>query len=151
ALRGCKAPLEHAKPDPLFEGYLIADDRESTREELRKACPLPSASDFEAVASVVERARDDKFSLVCQLVKAGHHGRVYALIDCVNRLDPLAHVERAERAAVGGDTRVCGDRLSVDEQAARDERGVDVAQGVHDALDRDASQRPTTERDVEAL
>jgi hypothetical protein len=28
---------------------------------------------------------------------------------------------------------------------------VDVAQGVHDALDRDASQRPAAERDVETL
>ena len=32
-----------------------------------------------------------------------------------------------------------------------DEDGVDVAQGVHDALDRDASQRPAAERNGEAL
>jgi hypothetical protein len=43
------------------------------------------------------------------------------------------------------------DRLCVDEQTVWGERSVDVAQGVHDALDWDASQRPAAERDVEAF
>jgi hypothetical protein len=40
--------------------------------------------------------------------------------------------------------------LGVDENSIGSERDVDVAQGVHDALEWDASQRPAAERDVES-
>jgi hypothetical protein len=43
------------------------------------------------------------------------------------------------------------DRLRVDEESGRGERGVNVAQSVHDALERDASQGPATKREVETL
>lgn len=77
---------------------------------------MPGAGDRQAVGAVVKGARDEKVSLICQLVEASGNGLVDALIDCMDRLDPLAHVERAERGVVGGHTRVRTDRLRVDEQ-----------------------------------
>jgi hypothetical protein len=41
--------------------------------------------------------------------------------------------------------------LCVDQESFWHQRGVEVAQDVHDVLDRDASQRPAAERDVETL
>jgi len=149
--RGSQSASKHAKPYVLREAYRLAHDCKSIREQLRHASPLPGAGDFQAVRAIVEDARDDELSVVCQLVEASGKGLVDALIDCVDRLDPLAHVERAELAVVGGHTRVRRDRLRINKQTVWGERSVDVAQGVHDALDRDASQRPAAERDVEAF
>ena len=149
--RGSQSASKHAKPYVLLEAYRLAYDCKSIREQLRHAGPLPGAGDFQAVTAVVEDARDDELSVVCQLVEASGNGLVDALIDCVDRLYPLAHVERAELAVAGGHTRVRRDRLRINKQTVCGERSVDVAQGVHDALDRDASQRPAAERDVEAL
>jgi hypothetical protein len=117
-------------------------DRESLYQRPRNASPSPGASDFEAVGAVVEDALDDEFTLVCHVVEACDDRVVDALIDSEDRLDPLAHVERAKLGAIRSHKGMRGDRLGVDEQTVRDEGGVDVAQGVHDALDRDASQRP---------
>jgi hypothetical protein len=135
----------------LIDGYLIAYGCEMGGERWRHACSPPGADDLEAVRPIAERVSDDKRSLRSLLEETGGDGLGDALVDGVNRLDPLAHVERSELVAVGGDARLWPDRLRVDEEAAGGEGGVDVAQSVHDALDRDASQRPAAERDVEAL
>jgi len=148
--RFCSA-LERAKPNPLLQRDVVADSCQPIRERPWHLRSLPALRDLDAVPAVVERARDDEFSLCCQHVKAGDDRLVDALIDCVNRFDPLAHVEHAKLSVVGCDTRVRGDRLGVDQQPVGDEDGVDVAQGVHDALERDASQRPAAERDVESF
>lgn len=145
------AAPKHPNPYLLLDGYRIGQVRESIREPLGNTCASPGAGDREALGTVVEHARDDEVSLGYRLVETGRDGLVDSFIDCLDRLDPGAHVDRAERSAVGGDTEVRSDRLRVDEEAVRDERRVDVVQGVHDALDRDASQRPAAERDVEAF
>src|SRR6266540_6405372 len=69
----------------------------------------------------------------------------------MDRVEPVAHVERAAGDAVGGDRWASRDRLRVDEDRVGGERGVDVVQGVHDALEWNASQGPAAEGDVEAL
>jgi hypothetical protein len=135
----------------LIDGYLIAYGCESIRERLRHVCSPPVADGLEAVRPVVERVPDDERSPVCLPEETGGDGLGDALIDGANRLKPLVHIERSELVAVGGDAGMRPDRLRVNEQAAGDEGGVDVAQGVHDALQRDASQRPAAEPDVEAL
>src|SRR5439155_19398287 len=59
--------------------------------------------------------------------------------------------ECPELAGAALDRRVSRDRLRVDHETAREQRRVDVAQGVHDALGWHASQRPATQREVEPL
>ena len=74
-----------------------------------------------------------------------------SLVDCTDRPSPVTHVERPEGRAVGSDPGAWRDGLRVDDDASLGEDGVDVAQGVHDALKGNASQRPTAKRDVEPL
>jgi hypothetical protein len=150
-LRVRRSASKHAEAYLLIDGYLIAYGCESIRERLRHVCSPPVADGLEAVRPVVERVPDDKRSPVCLREETGGDGLGDALIDGANRLKPLVHIERSELVAVGGDAGMRPDRLRVNEQAAGDEGGVDVAQGVHDALQRDASQRPAAEPDVEAL
>jgi hypothetical protein len=90
------APPQHAKAHLLLDGDVIGYERESIRERLRNACPLPGGRDRQAVGTVVEGARNDEHSLVCQFVKARDDRLVDAVIDCVNRRDPLTHVEPPE-------------------------------------------------------
>jgi hypothetical protein len=142
---------KHAEAYLLIDSYRIAYGCESIGEQLRYACPSPGACDLQAVRAVVEPAPDNEGSLDCPLVQTRGDGLGDALIDCTNRLEPLVHIERSQLVAVGSDQGLRTDRLRIDEQAAGDKRGMDVAQGVHDALDRHASQRPAAERDVEAL
>jgi len=146
-----RSASKHAEAYMLIDGHVVAHGRQSVGERLRHACPSPVAGDLQAVRPVVERAPDDQRSLDRPLEEAGGDGLGDARVDGANRLEPLLHVERSQLVAVGGDTWLRTDRLRVDEQAAGDERVVDVAQGVHDALGRDASQRPAAQRDVEAL
>src|SRR5207247_1228751 len=70
---------------------------------------------------------------------------------CVNRVEPVAHVERPELAAIRRNGWPGRHRLGVDENSIGRERDVDVAQGMHDALEGDTSQGPAAERDVESL
>jgi hypothetical protein len=78
----------------------------------------------------------------CDL-EASVHGR--------DRLDPGAHVEFAVWPVGSADQRRSPDRLRVEEHAIVGEGGVKQTQDVHDALRLDASQRPSTEGDVEPL
>ena len=118
ALRGQAS--KHAEAYLLIEGYWIPYGCESSGEWSRHACSLPGSGDFEAVGAVVEGAPDDKRSLDGPLVETGVDRFVDVLIDGVNRLDPLAHIERPELIAVGGDAGLWSDRLRVDEQAVKD-------------------------------
>jgi hypothetical protein len=63
--------------------------------------------------------------------------------------DELGLLEDADRAAAGLDLFL-GYRVQVDHRSARDEKLVDVAQGVHDALTFDSSQRRGEQGQVEA-
>jgi hypothetical protein len=111
----------------------------------------PVAGGFEALRSVVESVHDGKPLFVLDFKQAGIDGFEDAPVDGADRVKPLAHVERTKFVPVSGDTGVRGDWLRVHEDPARGEGGVNVAQSVHDALERDASQRPAAERDIESL
>jgi len=99
----------------------------------------------------MEAIRDDEALLVLKVVETRGEGLGDALVDSADRVNPCAHIESAELDFSGGDARMRGDGLRVDEQSVQGESGVDIAQGVHDALERDASQRPAAEREVEPL
>jgi hypothetical protein len=88
---------------------------------------------------------------VLQLEETGSDRLGDALVDRLDRPEPFAHVERAEGDAVRGERWASRDGLRIDEDCVGRERGVDVVQGVHDALEGDASQRPAAECDVEPL
>jgi len=79
--RGSGSASKYPKPYVLLEAYRLAYDCKSMREQLWHAGPLPGAGDFQAVGAVVEDARDDELSVVCQLVEASGNGLVDALID----------------------------------------------------------------------
>jgi hypothetical protein len=120
-------------------------------EQWWDAGALPAAGDLEAIPSIVEGARHREFPVVYRRVQPRGEGDGDLVVDSADRFEPFAHVEPAELDAVGRDMRVCRDWLCVNEHASGDEGCVDVAQGVHDALERHASQRPAAERDVETL
>src|SRR5206468_3703184 len=115
---GGRSASKETKAYLLIDRYVIAHGCESMGQRLGHACSLPGAGDLQAVRSVVERAPDEKRSLVCLLVEASGDGLVDALIDCVNRLEPLLHIERSQLVAVGGDPGLRTDRLRIDEQTA---------------------------------
>src|SRR5205823_7984363 len=73
-----------------------------------------------------------------------------APIDGIDGPLPVTHVERPELDPVGLDRRARRHRLRIDDEAAGHERCVKSAQGVHDALELDASQRPAADRQIEA-
>ena len=97
---------------PLLQRDVAANRREPIQERPWHLRSLPAPRDLEAVLAIAERARDNEFSLRCQLVKARDDCLVDARIGCVNRFDPLAHVELAKLSAVGRDARMRGDRLA---------------------------------------
>ena len=111
----------------------------------------PIAHGLQALRPVVVAVGDDEPRLVLQLVESAGDRLRDKLIDFLDRVEPVAHVERAKLAAVRRNRRRSRDGLGVDEDPIGGERGVDVAQGVRDALERNTSQRPTAERDVETL
>jgi len=66
---------------------------------------------FQALGPVVVGVGDDEPRLVLQLVEAGANRLREALVDCLNRVEPFAHVKRAERDAVGRDRWASRQRL----------------------------------------
>jgi uncharacterized membrane protein len=64
-------------------------------------------------------------------------------------VEPVRLLDHAELLSAGLDPLLV-DRVQVDERPTRNEKPMDVAQGVHDALTFDSSQRPGEEREVEA-
>lgn len=78
--------------------------------------------------------------LVSQREQAGRNRLLGLPVDRRDRLEPLVGVELSQRFAVYPDGQPTAERLGIDDQSVRDERGVDAAQGVDDALRFDASQ-----------
>jgi hypothetical protein len=70
-------------------------------------------------------------------------------VDGIDRRSPLAHVERPQLASAGVDGPMRRHGLRADDEAARLQRCVNSAQGVHDALKHDSSKRPAAQRQVE--
>jgi hypothetical protein len=72
-------------------------------------------------------------------------------VDCSHDLEPLIVLELADRFFFESHRQPQAHRLRVHEHAVWDERGVKPSQSVDHALRLEASERPTAQRDVEAL
>ena len=132
-------------------GHGCCGGGESLRNDRRHACAAHAADHFQALVSVVVGVRDDEALLVLQLLESGGDRLGDEFVDCVDRGEPLAHVECAELDAVARHGRPRRHRLGIDEDPVSGERRVNVAQGVHDALEGHSSQGPAAEGDVETL
>lgn len=102
------------------------------------------------LGAIVVLVGDDVPALPLQCVQALVDRLPHQAIDRGDRLRPLGHVERADHADPGLERRMRRDRLCVDDEASWDQRAMDLARGVYDALRLDASQRPAAQREVEA-
>ena len=146
------ASSQQPQPDVLGHADRRARGRR-TRGDRRagSACPRqpPTTSRNSAPLS-----NSSGTSIMCSLVDGEQAGIDRCAIRHVDGVDrPPA--SRACRAAQGrprssstGELR--RQRLAVDHEPSGDERRVESPQGVHDALDRNASERPAAEREIEA-
>jgi hypothetical protein len=78
-----------------------------------------------------------------------HRGR--SAVQAADRRYPSPQVSSAQLNPAGGHARARGDGLRINDDASSNQRAVNVAQGVHDALNGDASQLPPAQGHVEPL
>jgi hypothetical protein len=134
----------------LVYGHPLRDCSDARAHGLRDPRAAPAAHGLDQRGAALERVGHDELPLRLDHVQAGFDRLGDELVDGIDRLAPLAHVERPQLAGAAIDRRVRRERLGVDQQAPWNQCRMNSSQGVDHALERDASQRPPAEREVES-